>query len=72
MKSGQFLANENMCNKEGLHKDNTGLNPKLQSNMNKRNDFIKKGDVGLATKIVPSTSCAPFDMQYSWLGIWGT
>ena len=35
------------------------------------NDFIMKTDISLANKIVPSTSCAPFDMQWSWLGIWG-
>ena len=43
----------------------------LQSNMNKRMDVIKKTDISLATKIDPSTSCAPFDMQWSWLAIWG-
>ena len=43
----------------------------LQSNESKTNDFIKKTDINLATKVVPSTSCAPFDIQWSWLRIWG-
>ena len=54
-----------------MHKDNAGLNTMLQSNMKKRNDFIKKTDILLAAKIIPSISCAPFDMQWNWSGIRG-
>ena len=63
--------NQNMRNKDGVHKGNAGLNTMLQLNMNKTYYFIKKTDIRLATKIDPSTSCAPFDMQWSWLGSWG-
>ena len=42
----------------------------LHSDMDKSNDFLDKTDISLASKIVPSTSCAPFDMQWSWVGTW--
>ena len=42
-----------------------------QSYMDKRNDFRGQTDISVASKIGPSTSCALFDMQWSWLGIWG-
>ena len=41
--------------------------PKLQVAI----DFIMKTGISLASRIVPSTSCAHFDMQWGWLGIWG-
>ena len=53
-----------------LLKGNAGLNTKLQSDMKKTNDFIKKTDISLAIKIVKSNSCVPFDMQWISLGIW--
>ena len=58
-------------NKEGLHKDNACLNTMLRSHMDKTNDFIVKTDISLASNIVLGTSSAPFDMQWSWLGICG-
>ena len=49
--------------------NNAGLNTKLQSGINKTIDFIVKTGKSLAPQIVQSTSCAQFDMQWSWLGI---
>ena len=60
-----------MCNKEGLHKDKAGLNTVLQSHMDKTNAFIVKSDIAQASQIVPGTLCAPFDMQWSKLAMFG-
>ena len=51
--------------------ESAGLDTKLKSHMDKTNDFINRTDISLDSKIVPSTSCAPYDMQRSWLGIRG-
>ena len=60
-----------MCNKEGLHIDTAGLDALLRSHMDKKMILYRKLAYVLVTKIVPSTSCAPFDMQWSWSEIWG-
>ena len=60
-----------MCTKEGLHKNNAGLIKVLQPHMEKTNDSIMDTDIRLASKIVPRTSGAPSDMQWSCPGIWG-
>ena len=51
--------------------NNAGLNTKLGSCINKTIDFIGKTGINPASKIVPSTSCAQFDMQWSLSGIKG-
>ena len=58
---------EIQCSREGLRKDNACLSTKIQSQIDKTIDFIVKTDLRLGAKIVPSTSCAPFDMQWSSL-----
>ena len=51
--------------------NNAGLNTKLQSIINKSIGFIVKTGISLAPRIVPSTSCALIEVQWSWLGIKG-
>ena len=60
-----------MCNKEGLRIDSAGLRIKLGSHMDKTvYEFRMQTEKILATKKAPSTSFAPFDMQWSWFKIW--
>ena len=64
---------EIQCITEGLQIDKSGLSTKIQSQMDKTNDFYVKTVVTQASKVAPSTfnSCALFWMKCSWLGIWG-
>ena len=39
-----------------------GLSIKFQCFINKANDYMRKNVIGLALKIVPSTSCAQFQI----------
>ena len=56
--------------KEGLQIDKAGLSTKVQSQMDKTNDFYVKTGMTQASKVAPSTSCALLWMKWSWLGIW--
>ena len=56
---------------EGLQIDKAGLSTKIQSQLNKTNDFYVKAGMTLASNLASSTSCALFWMKWSWLGIWG-
>ena len=51
--------------------DKAGLSTKIQSQMDKTNDFYVKTGMTQASKVAPSTSCALFWLAWSWLGIWG-
>ena len=62
---------EIQCITQVLRKDIARLDTNVQSQMDKINSFIWKRDIGLASETVPSSSCAPSDMQWSRLGIWG-
>ena len=69
---------EIQCITEGLQIDKAGISTKIQSQMDKTNDFklcknvtyVKTG-MTLACKLPSSTSCALFWMKWSWLGMWG-
>ena len=62
---------ENQCITEGLQIDKAGLSTKIQSQLDKTNDFHVKTGMTLASKLASSTSCALFPMKWSWLPIWG-
>ena len=62
---------EIQCLTEGLQIDKAGLSTKIQSRLDKTNDFYMKTGTTLAYKLVSSSSCALFWMKWSWLGIWG-
>ena len=62
---------EIQCITEGLQLDKAGLNTKIQSQLNKTNDFYKKTGMTLDSKLASSTSCALFWMKWSWLRMWG-
>ena len=47
---------------EGLQIDKAGLSTKIQSQLDKTNDFYVKTGMTLASKLAPSTSCALFWM----------
>ena len=64
MKSRKLLPNQNMSNKEELHKGNVGLNKMLQSQMDKTNASIVESDTSLVSKIVPSTSHSDHFRRY--------
>ena len=51
--------------------NNASLIAELQSIINKAMDFIVKAGISLVPRIVPSTSCAQMEMQWSWLAIRG-
>ena len=59
------------CITEGLQIDNEGLSTRIQSRMDKTNDFYVKTGITLASELASSTSCALFWMKWGWLGIWG-
>ena len=61
---------EIQCITEGLQIDKAGLSTKIQSQLDKTNDFYVKTGMTLASKLASSTSCALFLMKCSWLGIW--
>ena len=71
MKIESMNSFEIQCITEGLQIDKAGLSTKIQSQMNKRNDFYVKAGMTQASKVVPSTSSALSWIQWSWLGIWG-
>ena len=60
---------EIQCITEGLRMDKAGLSTKIQSQMDKTNDFYVKTGMTQASKVAPSTSCALFWIRWSWLGI---
>ena len=62
---------EIQCITEGLQMDKAGLSTKIQSQMDKTNDFYVKTGMTQASKVAPSTSCALFWIRWSPLGIWG-
>ena len=51
---------EIQCITEGLQIDKAGLSTKIQSEMDKTNDFSVKAGMTQASKLAPSTSCALF------------
>ena len=59
------------CITEGLQIDKAGLSTKIQSQLDKTNEFYKKPGITLESKLASSTSCALFWMKWSWLGMWG-
>ena len=62
---------EMQCITEGLQIDKAGLSTKIQSQMDKTNNFLLQTGMTLVSKLASSTSCALFWMKWSWLGIWG-
>ena len=54
------------CITEGLQIDKAGLSTKIQSQMDKTNDFYVKTGMTQASKVASSTSCAHFWMKWSW------
>ena len=62
---------EIQCITEGLQIDKAGFSTKIQSQLDKTNDFFVTAGMTLASKLASSTSCALFWMKWSWLGIWG-
>ena len=62
---------EIQCNTEGLQIDKADINTKIQSQKDKTNDFYMKTGMTLDSQLASSTSCALFQMKWSWLGIWG-
>ena len=51
--------------------DKAGLSTKIQSQLDKTNDFYVKTGMTQAAKLASSSSSALFWMKWSWLGIWG-
>ena len=62
---------EIQCITEGLQIDKADLSTKIQSQMDKTNDFYVKTGITVASQLASSTSCALFWMKWSWLGMWG-
>ena len=60
---------EIQCITEGLQIDKAGLSTKIQSQMDKQNDFYMKTGMTLACQLASGTSCALFWMKWSWLGM---
>ena len=56
---------EIQCITKGLQIDNAGLSTKIQSQLDKTNDFYVKTGMTLASKLASSTSCALFWMKWS-------
>ena len=61
---------EIQCITQGLQIDKAGISTKVQSQMDKTNDFYVKTGMTLASQLASSTSCALFWMKWSWLGMW--
>ena len=61
---------EIQCITEGLQIDKA-QSTKIQSQLDKTNDFYVKSGMTKASMLASSTSCALFWMKWSWLGIWG-
>ena len=62
---------ETQCITEGLQIDKAGLSTKIQSRMDKTNDFYVKPGMTLASQLASSTSCALLWIERSWLATWG-
>ena len=62
---------EIQCITEGLQIDKAGLNTKIHSQMDKTNDVYVKTGMTRASQLASSTTCEPFWMKRSWLGMWG-
>ena len=62
---------EIQCITEGLQINKAGLSTKIQSQLDKANDFCVKTGMTLASKLAISTLCALFWMKWNWLGICG-
>ena len=62
---------EIQCITEGLQIDKAGLSTKIQSQMDKANDFYVKTGIAPASELASGTSCALVWMKWSWLGMWG-
>ena len=58
---------EIQCITEGLQIDKAGLGTRIQSQMDKTNDFYVKTGMSQASKVTPSTSCALVWRKWSWL-----
>ena len=56
---------EIQCITEGLQIDKAGLSTKIQSQMDKTNDFYVNTGMTLASQLASSTSCALFWMKWS-------
>ena len=56
-----------LCITEGLQIDKAGLSTKVQSQMDKTNDFYVKTGMTQASKVAASTSCALIPIRCSWL-----
>ena len=60
---------EIQCITEGLQKDKAGLSTKIESQLDKTNDYYVKTGMTLASQLASSTSCALFWMKCCPLGI---
>ena len=60
---------EIQCITHWLQIDKAGFNTKIQSQMDKANNFYVKAGLTLASKLASSTSCAVFWMKWCSLGI---
>ena len=47
------------------------LSTKIQSQMDKTNDFYVTPCMTQASKVAPCTSCALIWIKWCWLGLWG-
>ena len=56
---------EIQCITEGLQISKAGLSTKIQSQMDKTNDFYMKTVMTLASQLAPGTSCALLWMKWS-------
>ena len=59
------------CITEGLQIDKAGLITKIQSQLDKTNDFYVKAGMTPASTLASSTSCAVFCIKWCRLGKWG-
>ena len=57
---------EIQCITEGLQIDKAGLRTKIQSQVDKRNDFYVNTCMTLASTLASSTSCSLFWMKWGW------
>ena len=62
---------EIQCITERLQIEKAGLSTKIQSQLDKTNDFYEKSGMTLASQIASSTSSALFWMEWGLLGLWG-
>ena len=62
---------EIQCITEGLQIERAVLSTKIQSQMDKTNDFYMKTGMTPASQLALGTSCALLWMKWSSLGMWG-